>query len=282
MMLKPLVSIVMPIWNGQKYLSESILSVLDQTYSNLELILVDDASSDSTPEMISKFSKMDSRIRVFTNQNNLKLPASLNVGFRESVGEWLTWTSDDNVLEKDCIEKLLKQALEINAQFVFSDYQIINTEGKILSINKTGPGELIYLENTVGACFLYHKSVAEKVGDYAEDKFMFEDYDYWVRVRKAGFNLEHVSKIHPYKYRIHDKQLSTTRRLPKEFILYRYGLVSLLEDKALRARGYLSTLHLSLQFKIFPVVAKSTLKLFMPHPILGFRAINSAFQRRLK
>jgi glycosyltransferase involved in cell wall biosynthesis len=281
-MHKPLVSIVMPIWNGQKYLSESILSVLNQTYSNIELILVDDASSDSTPEIISKFSKVDSRIRVFTNQSNLKLPASLNVGFRESLGEWLTWTSDDNLLETDCIEKLLKQALEMNTHFVFSDYQVINTVGKILSINRTGPGERIYLENTVGACFLYHRSVAEKVGDYAEDKFMFEDYDYWVRVRKAGFNLEHISKIHPYRYRIHDKQLSTTRRLPTEFIHYRYGLVSLLEDRALRARGYLSTLHLSLQHKIFSIVAKSTIKLFIPHPILGFRAISSAFQRRQK
>jgi glycosyltransferase involved in cell wall biosynthesis len=281
-MPKPLVSIVMPIWNGQKYLSESILSVLNQTYSNFELILVDDASSDSTPEIISKFSRTDSRIRVITNQNNLKLPASLNVGFRESFGEWLTWTSDDNLLETDCIEKLLTQAIEMNAHFVFSDYQIINTEGKILSINETGPGEMIYLENTVGACFLYHRSVTEKVGDYAEDKFMFEDYDYWVRVRKAGFNLDHVSNIHPYRYRIHHRQLSTTRKLPKEFIFYRYGLVSLLEDNAFRARGYLSALHLSLQYKIFSVVVKSALKLFVPHPILGFRAINSALQRRQK
>lgn len=280
-MHKPLVSIVMPVWNGQKYLSESILSVLNQTYPNIELILVDDASSDTTPEIISKFSKVDSRIRVFTNENNLKLPGSLNVGFRESLGEWLTWTSDDNLLENDCIEKLLKHALETNSDFVFSDYQVINAEGKILSINRTGPGELIYLENTVGACFLYHRSVADKVGTYAEDKFMFEDYDYWVRVSEAGFKLDHVSKIYPYRYRIHDKQLSTTRRLPTEFIYYRYGLVPLLEDKALRARGYLSTLNLSLHYKIFPVVAKSTIKLFIPHPILGFRAINSAIRRRL-
>lgn len=281
-MQKPLVSIVMPIRNGQKYLSESIHSVLNQTYPNIELILVDDASSDSTPDIISKFSKVDSRIRVFTNSNNLKLPASLNVGFRESLGDWLTWTSDDNLLETDCIEKLLEQALKTNTCFVFSDYQVIDTVGKILTINRTGPGELIYLENTVGACFLYHRSVAEKVGDYAEDKFMFEDYDYWVRVRKAGFNLEHIPKIHPYRYRIHDKQLSTTRKLPTEFIHYRYGLVSLLEDRALRARGYLSALHLSLRHKTFSVVAKSTIKLFVPHPILGFRAISSAFQRRQK
>jgi glycosyltransferase involved in cell wall biosynthesis len=132
-MHKPLVSIVMPVWNGQKYLSESILSVLNQTYPNIELILVDDASSDSTPEIISKFSKVDSRIRVFTNENNLKLPGSLNVGFRESLGEWLTWTSDDNLLEDDCVEKLLKHALETNSYFVFSDYQVINAEGKNLT-----------------------------------------------------------------------------------------------------------------------------------------------------
>ena len=281
-MHKPIVSIVMPVWNGENFLTASISSILNQTYHKIELIVVDDASTDSTPNLISKLPKIDPRIRIITNVKNLKLPASLNVGFSKSIGEWLTWTSDDNLLEPDCIEKLLAHALERKLSFVYSDYQVIDSKGEILRTNNMGPSELIYLENVVGACFLYHRSVADKVGMYAEDKFMFEDYDYWVRVRQAGFDLEHVPGIHPYRYRLHDKQLSSTRKLPREFINYRYELVSLLTNNSIRARGYLSVLHLSLRHKKIQVAAKSTIKLFIPHPIIGSRAVYSALQRRLK
>src|ERR1043165_1952652 len=93
----PVISIVLPSFNGSTYLSKSIDSCLSQTYSNLELILVDDASTDDTPRIMQQYAAQDSRVRVLQNATNRKLPASLNIGFRAARGRYLTWTSDDNL-----------------------------------------------------------------------------------------------------------------------------------------------------------------------------------------
>ena len=76
-----MVSIVLPVYNGQKYLEESIKSILNQTYSDIELIIVNDASTDCSEEIILNFQKEDQRIVYIKNNQNLKLPQSLNKGF---------------------------------------------------------------------------------------------------------------------------------------------------------------------------------------------------------
>ena len=93
---RPVVSIVLPSYNGKKYIRESIESVLAQTFPYWELVLVDDCSTDGTGAVMDAYASKDSRIRVIHNATNQRLPRSLNIGFRETWGEYLTWTSDDN------------------------------------------------------------------------------------------------------------------------------------------------------------------------------------------
>ena len=100
-----LVSVVLPVYNGGDILADSIQSVLDQTYENFELIIINDGSKDKTLEIAREFAKLDSRIRVLT-QENKKIPRTLSRGFREAKGEFLTWTSADNVMDKDFLEKM--------------------------------------------------------------------------------------------------------------------------------------------------------------------------------
>src|ERR1039457_1713066 len=102
-----LVSVVLPTYNGSRYLDESIRSVVGQTYQNWELIIVDDASTDTTPQTIAEWIKSDSRIRSLRNDRNLKLSASLNKGFDISRGEFLTWTSDDNLYRATALQQML-------------------------------------------------------------------------------------------------------------------------------------------------------------------------------
>src|SRR5438034_11794938 len=89
-----LITIVLPTHNGAKYLRESIESCLGQTYHNLELVVVDDASSDATPDVIAEYS--DPRLISVRHGQNRGLPEALNTGFAHSRGHYLTWTSDDN------------------------------------------------------------------------------------------------------------------------------------------------------------------------------------------
>lgn len=87
----PEISIVLPTYNGEKYLKQSIESILGQTYTDWELIVVNDCSTDSTQEIIDFYRKKDTRIRTIFNYTNQKLPESLNIGFREAKGEYFTW-----------------------------------------------------------------------------------------------------------------------------------------------------------------------------------------------
>lgn len=86
----PEISIVLPTYNGERYLKQSIESILGQTYTDWELIVVNDCSTDSTQEIIDFYRKKDTRIRTIFNCTNQKLPESLNIGFREAKGEYFT------------------------------------------------------------------------------------------------------------------------------------------------------------------------------------------------
>ena len=79
-----LISIVLPVYNGEAYLADSIESILRQTYENWELIIVNDCSTDHTLEIAESYQKRDPRIRVFSNERNLKLPHTLNAGYAEA------------------------------------------------------------------------------------------------------------------------------------------------------------------------------------------------------
>ena len=93
-----LVSIVLPVYNGARFLAEAIQSCLAQTYPHWELIVVDDCSTDDSPQIVAGFAADDARIRVIRHAHNRKLPGALNTGFDAARGEYLTWTSDDNLL----------------------------------------------------------------------------------------------------------------------------------------------------------------------------------------
>lgn len=205
-----MISVILPVFNGEKYLQQSIRSILEQTYENWELIIVNDCSTDSTEEIAQRYAKIDKRIRVINNLENKKLPASLNIGFSNAKGQYFTWTSDDNAYAKDAFEKLRKNLIDNNVDFVFSDYQVIDEEDYILYNQVTGPVEELPYYNNVGACFLYKKEIQEHLKGYNVNKFLVEDYDFWLRVYWE-YKMLHISES-LYFYRIHAKSLTSERK----------------------------------------------------------------------
>ena len=123
----PKVSIVLPCYNGAKLLGEAINSCINQTFKDWELIIINDCSTDNTLEVANSFAEKDKRIKVFTNEKNSKLPASLNNGFRRAIGEYWTWTSDDNLLHPTMLEEMVNYLDEHDeVGFVAADYNIID------------------------------------------------------------------------------------------------------------------------------------------------------------
>ena len=106
--MRDLISIVLPVYNGARFLKDSIDSVIAQTHQNWELLILDDCSTDETPEIAKEYQATDSRIQYYRNEKNLKLPGNLNKGFSLAKGEYLTWTSDDNRFRPNALERMLE------------------------------------------------------------------------------------------------------------------------------------------------------------------------------
>ena len=203
------VTIVLPVYNGSKYLRHSVESVIAQTYQNWELIIVNDCSSDASPQIAEEYARRDSRIRVIHNADNQKLPKSLNIGFAAGAGEYLTWTSDDNLYHSRAIE-VMAEYLDRHEPcgLVYCDMEYIDHAGRVISDNR-GNDHNLFLNDCVGACFLYRKSVAKSVGTYDPNKFLVEDYDYWLRI-SFQYPVERIPEI-LYSYRFHAGNLTASR-----------------------------------------------------------------------
>ncbi len=202
----PLVSIILPVYNGEKYLNQSIESCLNQTYRNIELIIVNDCSTDSSLRIMKELASKDSRIVIIDNQENQKLPASLNIGHNAAKGEFLTWTSDDNTYNANAIKDLLNALKTNNADLVYSNVSIINNQDKVKREVLYSNYEHLLFGNCIGACFLYKKEVFHRNKCYNERLFLVEDYDFWLRASLHS-RFYHVEN-NLYKYRLHDESLT--------------------------------------------------------------------------
>jgi polysaccharide pyruvyl transferase CsaB len=221
------VSVVLPVYNGEDYIHEAVDSILAQTYPNFELIIVDDGSTDATPEIVDAYAHSDARVHVI-HQVNQRLPAALNTGFRHATGEYLTWTSSDNRLKPEFLANMVDD-LKAHPKWdcEYGNIIIIDDDGQVMLDSDwykgyqkpggsgkvhmpTDPSELnVVANNYVGAAFLYRRHVHALLGDYSPFRFGTEDYDYWMRIN-ALLNLNHTAFKEPlYEYRFHSTSLTS-------------------------------------------------------------------------
>lgn len=183
--MNPTVSIVLPCYNGAGFLAQSIDSVIIQTFTDWELIIVNDCSKDNSLEIMQQYTEKDSRIRIFNNETNLKLPGALNRGFREAQGKYLTWTSHDNRMDPTMLEEFVAY-LDANPDkgLVTACYAAfsLTTGEQLYEVHHPDPQVHLPLYNCVCYAFMYRHEVLETVGDYDTTLFLVEDYDYWVRI----------------------------------------------------------------------------------------------------
>ena len=204
---RPLVSIVLPTYNGERYLRESLDSIIAQDYAHFELIIVDDASTDETPQISEVYAKKDRRISVIRNAKNRKLPGALNVGFSLARGALYTWTSDDNMYRPGALNTMvsfLRAHPEID--LVYTSYSTIDDGSKVIRrMDVEGP-DYLWRTNVIGGCFMYRKEMAEKTGLYDESRFVVEDYEYWLRAARHAKIAQLKEDL--YLYREHGASLT--------------------------------------------------------------------------
>jgi len=206
----PKISIILPTYNGEKYISEAIDSILSQTFNDWELIVVNDCSMDNTLKIVNQYAEKDSRIMVVNNCKNQKLPKSLNIGFAKAKGEYLTWTSDDNYYLSNALCEMVDYLEKHDDIMVVGSTYYINDCGKIVGSKQKYTDKDLFRHNCVGACFMYHREVLTTVGEYDEKMFLVEDYEYWLRILLRYGKIGYIDK-ELYCYRLHEDSLTVEK-----------------------------------------------------------------------
>ncbi len=204
-MKNPLVSIVIPTHNRKKMLERLLKSVFSNTYKNLEVVVIDDTSTDGTYEFIKeKFKK----VKIFRNKKNLFTAGSRNEGFKKSKGEFVFFIDDDNILDKYAIEKMTEEFIKDNAIGELGPVNYNpNNKKKILwaytkrnmwtsktyqprSLKEVG-NKRIWETVDVPNAFMVRTEAVKKNKIFFREKYgiMYEESDYAYRIRKAGYKV---------------------------------------------------------------------------------------------
>lgn len=213
---KPLVSVVIPVFNGERFIAETIRSVFKQTYRNLELIVVNDGSTDRTVEVVSECcSSIDIQRFKLLSFENRGVCAALNKGLNVAKGEFFAYIGADDLWDARKLERQVEVLEATNSVAIFSDCYVIDAEGKILSrYGEQYPyrGGYIY-EDLIWTKFqpaspthLFRLATIKDIGGFNEEH-IWEDRDLWIRITK-DFRVEYIDQPLA-SYRIHGMNGST-------------------------------------------------------------------------
>jgi glycosyltransferase involved in cell wall biosynthesis len=223
--MEDLISVIMPAYNVQDYIGDSVRSVLAQTYTDWELVIVDDCSADSTVDVISSFD--DPRIRLFVNEKNSGAAASRNRALREAKGRYMAFLDADDIWAPEKLEKQLSFMKEHGYAFTFTDYRICHN-GVWQPYAYRGPDRvtrrIMFNYNYFSTITVMYD--AETLGLLQGPELRnAEDYALWL---EAGKKCDCYRLPETLSYYIkHDGSLtgvSKTRLLSRHYTLFRKGL----------------------------------------------------------
>ena len=212
--MSELVSVIIPVYNSAQFLKESLESVLNQTYQNIEIICIDDGSTDNSLEILESYSD---KITIIS-QENKGLASALHTGIKQMKGDWFKWFSPDDVMYSYTIKTLVDEAKKHSNTIVYSNWEIIDEKGnKLRAFHESNYNELSDFEYNIRLLdgqqinvntTLIASSLLEKCSFRELDDPVAIDYDFFLcSALLCGISFHLISKS-LIKYRIHSEQLS--------------------------------------------------------------------------
>jgi glycosyltransferase involved in cell wall biosynthesis len=186
-----MISIIMPIFNDEKFTKDALDSIMAQTYKNFELIIIEDHSTDNSPKIISLFK--DKRIKVYVNEINLGIAKSRNKALKIAKGDYIFFTDSDCIADKDWLKEGIK---------TFNTYKCLGVEGLTYyvkkgykpSISDKFPGTAETPGIYLGCNIAYTKDIMMKLHGYDERYHYHDDREFAIRVKKCG-KIVHCDKM---------------------------------------------------------------------------------------
>lgn len=193
-------TVLMSVYNDEKYLAESIDSILNQTYQNFEFIIIDDASTDSSSEILRHYASEDSRIKLIVNTENKGLSYNLAEGVSLVSTPWIARMDGDDIAHQD---RLLRQMEYVdnnpNIDIVGSFVIDIDARGKEIELRKVPTShekiaKLIWTCPFIHPTVLFRKEAIEQVGSYNKNLRRRQDYELWFRCHKGGLSFHNIDE----------------------------------------------------------------------------------------
>lgn len=227
-MIDGLVSIIMPSWNTAKFIGESIQCVIDQTYQNWELIIVDDCSTDNTDEVVAPF-LADSRIKYLHNEHNSGAALTRNYALREAQGEWIAFLDSDDLWTPRKLERQIEFMDKQGCVLSYTEYEKIDEEDNPLNVYVSGPVVVnkrkMYNYDYIGQLTMMYSA---KHYGLIQIKDIKKNNDYAIRLqlykRDRGTEAQ-LLKENLAKYRVRKRSIShdkISRKLRSHFDLFHY------------------------------------------------------------
>lgn len=207
-----LVSIIMPNYNSEKFLKSTVQSVLNQTYQNWELIIVDDCSTDNSLNVLALF--CDDRIRIFKNYENLGAAKTRNKAIELSKGRWISFLDSDDLWQPEKLEKQLSFMIKNHIAFSCCDYDVINSSNEIKTTYSPTKNFYTYKDilkhNVIGCLTVVYDSYKLGKVYMPETATKREDFACWLSILKSGVNVYYFHESLA-QYRIHSNSVSSNK-----------------------------------------------------------------------
>ena len=213
--MRPDISVIMSVYNGETYLEEAIESVINQTFQNWELIVINDCSTDRTAEILESFALRDERIKVHTNEVNLKLPSSLNKAISLSCGKYIARMDADDICLPDRLEKQYK-FMEERKDVALSSCRFMTVKNGVYASGGAGGRcdfeaikSMLLVANPILHPGVIAKADVMKNLNYDTTLTCTEDLELWTRMVMSNQKIEILPEC-LLIYRLHDKQITST------------------------------------------------------------------------
>lgn len=208
--MNPAVSIITPAYNAARFLRETLDSAIGQTFSDWELLLIDDCSTDSTSEIIREYAKRDSRIRPMKTVANTGIPSEVrNIGIRAAKGRYIAFLDADDIWLPNKLAEQLECIRGHDCGMVFSDYEKMDESGMLAGRIVKGPDSVTYRQLLCGNVVLQSSGLfdVEKIGKPEFAAVHHEDFKFWLDVLKRTSKAVNTGKVHVH-YRVRFRSLS--------------------------------------------------------------------------
>ena len=209
----PFVSIITPCYNAESFISQTIESVLSQTYSNWEMIIVDDCSKDGSANIINNYVQSDSRIKYLKTEKPSGSPAfPRNVGIEVARGRYIAFLDSDDIWLPNKLKEQLNVINQEDVAVVFSNYEKMDSEGGRNARIIIAPTVVDYFMLLKGNCIgcLTAMYDTEKVGKHFFKRIGHEDYLMWLSILKKGFKAQNTNTVTAL-YRVGNQSVSSNK-----------------------------------------------------------------------